>query len=101
MKRIIKLIMLFGLVGALTLFAHEVKPGKVELIDLGKGVKLEMVLVPAGKFMMGVSWNAAIGFEDCLQTKKAPGLITQTGGSIIFNRTYLRLFLISSSTVEI
>ncbi len=61
MKRIIKLIILFGLVGALTLFAQEVKPGKVELIDLGKGVKLEMVLVPAGKFMMGVSCNAVDG----------------------------------------
>jgi len=53
MKRILGIAMVFGLVGALTLFAHEVKPGKVELIDLGKGVKLEMVLVPAGKFMMG------------------------------------------------
>ena len=58
MKRIIKLIMMFGLVGALPLFAQEVKPGKVEVIDLGKGVKLEMVLVPAGKFIMGVSCNA-------------------------------------------
>ena len=61
MKRIIKLIMMFGLVGALPLFAQEVKPGKVEVIDLGKGVKLEMVLVPAGKFMMGVSCNAVDG----------------------------------------
>jgi len=33
--------------------------------------------------------------------KKATGLITQAGGSIIFSTTYLRLFLISSSTVEI
>ncbi len=31
----------------------EVKPGKEEVIDLGKGVKLEMVLIPAGKFKMG------------------------------------------------
>ena len=49
----------------------------------------------------------SMGFEDTqqfllsTQTKKALGLITQTGGSIIFNTTYLRLFLISSSTVEI
>jgi hypothetical protein len=49
----------------------------------------------------------SMGFEDAqqfllsTQTKKAPGLIAQTGGSIIFNTTYLRLFLISSSTVEI
>ena len=55
------MIILFGLVGALPLFAQEVKPGKVEVIDLGKGVKLEMVLVPAEKFMMGVPWNAVDG----------------------------------------
>jgi len=58
MKRIIKLIILFGLGGALPLFAQEVKPGKVEVIDLGKVVKLEMVLVPAGKFMIRVPKNA-------------------------------------------
>jgi len=27
--------------------------GKEEVIDLGKGIKLEMVLIPAGKFIMG------------------------------------------------
>ena len=27
--------------------------GKEEVIDLGKGIKLEMVLIPAGKFVMG------------------------------------------------
>ncbi|MBJ7496844.1 MAG: formylglycine-generating enzyme family protein [Gemmataceae bacterium] len=53
MKRILGIVMVFGLVGALTVMAQEVKPGKVEVIDLGKDVKLEMVLVPAGKFMMG------------------------------------------------
>ena len=45
--------MVLGLVGALTVMAQEVKPGKAEVIDLRKDVKLEMVLVPAGKFMMG------------------------------------------------
>ena len=45
--------MVLGLVGALTVMAQEVKPGKVDVIDLGKDVKLEMVLVPAGKFKMG------------------------------------------------
>ena len=45
--------MVLGLVGALTVMAQEVKPGKVEVVDLGKDVKLEMVLIPAGKFIMG------------------------------------------------
>lgn len=39
--------------GALTVMAQEVKPWKVEVVDLGKDVKLEMVLIPAGKFKMG------------------------------------------------
>jgi len=33
--------------------AQGVKPGKVDVVDFGEGVKLEMVLVPAGKFKMG------------------------------------------------
>jgi formylglycine-generating enzyme required for sulfatase activity len=53
MKRILGIAMVLGLVSALTVMAQEVKPGKVEVIDLGKDVKLEMVLVPAGKFKMG------------------------------------------------
>jgi formylglycine-generating enzyme required for sulfatase activity len=53
MKRILGIAMVLGLLGALTAIAQEVKPGEVEVIDLGKGVKLEMVLIPAGKFMMG------------------------------------------------
>lgn len=53
MKRIIGIAMVLGLVGAFTVIAQEVKPGRVEVIDLGKDVKLEMVLIPAGKFMMG------------------------------------------------
>ena len=53
MKRILGIAMVLGLVGALTVRAQEVKPGKVEVIELGKDVKLEMVLIPAGKFKMG------------------------------------------------
>jgi formylglycine-generating enzyme required for sulfatase activity len=53
MKRILGIAMVLGLVGALTVMAQEVKPGKAEVIDLGKDVKLEMLLIPAGKFKMG------------------------------------------------
>ena len=53
MKRILGIAVVLGLVGALTVVAQEVKPGKAEVIELGKDVKLEMVLIPAGKFMMG------------------------------------------------
>jgi len=53
MKRILGIAVVLGLVGALTVMAQEVKPGKGEVVDLGKDVKLEMVLVPAGKFKMG------------------------------------------------
>jgi hypothetical protein len=28
--------------------------GKEEVIDLGKSVKLDLVLIPAGKFLMGL-----------------------------------------------
>ena len=51
MKRILGIAVVFGLVGALSVMAQEVKPAKVEVIDLGKYMKLEMVLVPAGKFI--------------------------------------------------
>ena len=53
MKRILGIVIVLGLVGALTVVAQEVKPGKVDVVDLGKDVKLELVLIPAGKFMMG------------------------------------------------
>ena len=53
MKRILGIAMVFGLVGALTVLAQEVKPGKIEVINLGKNVKLEMVLIPEGNFVMG------------------------------------------------
>jgi formylglycine-generating enzyme required for sulfatase activity len=53
MKRILGIAMVLGLVGSLTVMAQEVKPGKAEVIELGKDVKLEMVLIPAGKFLMG------------------------------------------------
>jgi len=53
MKRILGIAMVFGLVGALTVVAQEVKPGKTGVINLGNDVKLEMLLIQAGKFKMG------------------------------------------------
>ena len=53
MKRILGIAMVFGLVGALSVIAQEVKPGKTGVINLGNDVKLEMLVIPAGKFMMG------------------------------------------------
>ena len=55
MKRVLGIAMVLGLVGALAVIAQEVKPGKEEVIDLGEGVKLDMVLIPSGKFMMGLT----------------------------------------------
>ena len=80
MKRITEIVIVLGLVGVLTVMigwsmakeesdtkkvvtkkidkereiaAQQIKLGKIEVIDLSKDVKLEMVLIPAGKFMMG------------------------------------------------
>ena len=53
MKRFLGLVIILGFVGVLSVNAQQVKTGKAEVIDLGKGIKLEMVLVPAGKFVMG------------------------------------------------
>ena len=62
MKRILGIAVVLGLVGTLSVIAQEVKPGKAEVIELGKDVKLEMVLIPAGKFMMG-SLASEVGRE--------------------------------------
>ena len=43
MKRILGIAMVLGLVGTLTVMAQEVKPGKVDVVDFGEGVKLDMV----------------------------------------------------------
>ena len=63
MKRVLGIVVAFGLIGALTVVAQEVKPGKVDVVDFGEGVKLEMVLIPAGKFMMGSKKNPVDPFS--------------------------------------
>ena len=62
MKRLLGIAVVLSLVGTLSVMAQEVKPGKAEVIELGKDVKLEMVLIPAGKFMMG-SLASEVGRE--------------------------------------
>ena len=63
MKRVLGIAMVLGLVNVLTVMAQEVKPEKTEVIDLGKDVKLEMVLIPAGKFMMGFTEKELADFK--------------------------------------
>ncbi len=53
MKNVSGIVMMFSLMGLLSVLAQEVKPKQTEIVDLGKGIKLEMALIPAGKFMMG------------------------------------------------
>ena len=67
MKRILGIAMVLGLVGALSVMAQEVKPGKVDVVDFGEGVKLEMVLVPAGKFKMGFTKKELEDFRVAIQ----------------------------------
>jgi formylglycine-generating enzyme required for sulfatase activity len=74
MKKILGIVMVLGLVGALTVVAQEVNSGKVDVVDFGEGVKLEMVLVPAGKFKMGFTKKELADFklefqEDIKKTK--------------------------------
>ena len=74
MKRILGIAVVLGLVGALSVIAQEVKPGKLDVVDFGEGVKLEMVLVPAGKFKMGLTKKELADFklsyqEDIKKTK--------------------------------
>ena len=67
MKRILGIAMVLGLIGVLTVIAQEVKPGKVDVVDFGEGVKLEMVLVPAGKFKMGFTKKELEDFRVAIQ----------------------------------
>jgi len=53
MKKIFLMPFMFSLITSIFVMAQEEKSGKVETTDLGKGVKLEMVFIPAGKFKMG------------------------------------------------
>ena len=51
----------------MTVIAQEVKPGKVDVVDFGEDVKLELVLVPAGKFKMGFTKKEMEDFKVALQ----------------------------------
>jgi formylglycine-generating enzyme required for sulfatase activity/Flp pilus assembly protein TadD len=61
--------MVLGLVCALSVpvMAQEAKAGKVDVVDFGEGVKLEMVLVPAGKFKMGFTKKELVDFQEELK----------------------------------
>jgi formylglycine-generating enzyme required for sulfatase activity len=62
MKRILGIAMVLGLIGVLTVMVGCSKT-KVDVVDFGEGVKLEMVLVPAGKFKMGFTKNELEDFK--------------------------------------
>ena len=67
MKRILGIAVVLGLMGALSLLAQEVKLGNVDVVDFGENVKLEMVLVPAGKFKMGFTKKELLDLKLDLQ----------------------------------
>ena len=62
---ILVLMSALGLVETLSLMAQEVKPGNLEVDEIAKGIKLELMLIPAGKFNMGFS---------ATETKVSPSL---------------------------
>ena len=59
---VIGCIVLFAIAG--TAFSETKEPPKELTVDLGKGVKLEMVLIPAGEFLMGSPDSDRYGFFD-------------------------------------
>ncbi len=59
--------MMFSLMGLLSVMAQEVKHKQTEIVDLGKGIKLQMALIPAGKFMMGSPETEKNRAEDEIQ----------------------------------
>ena len=66
MKRILGIAMVLGLIGVLTVIVGCSKT-KVDVVDFGEGVKLEMVLVPVGKFKMGFTKKEMEDFKVALQ----------------------------------
>ena len=66
MKRILGIAMVLGLIGVLTVIVGCSKT-KVDVVDFGEGVKLEMVLVPVGKFKMGFAKKEMEDFKVALQ----------------------------------
>ena len=81
MKRILGIVMVLGLVGALAVMAQQVKPEKVDVVDFGfgEGVKFEMVLVPAGKFKMGFTKKELADLKVEFQEALKKGLKKELG----------------------
>ena len=52
-KKVFSIVIMFFLFCVFSMMAQEIKPTNLELIDLGKNVKLEMVLIQPGTFKMG------------------------------------------------
>ncbi len=76
MKALVSGSMVLGL-GLMFLAMLQGAEPKEEVIDLGKGVKLEMVLIPSGKFMMGSTKEAVVAwlkgdliFKDLIKDKE-------------------------------
>lgn len=63
-KKVFSIVIMFILFCVLSMMAQEVKPANLEVIDLGKSVKLEMVLIQPGTFKMGSKKNDKDHRED-------------------------------------
>ena len=69
---VIGCIVLFAMAG--TAFSETKEPPKKVAVDLGGGVKMEMVLIPAGEFMMGNCESAEDSYAFLKKTYGKVGL---------------------------
>ncbi|MFM7096906.1 MAG: formylglycine-generating enzyme family protein, partial [Gemmataceae bacterium] len=63
-KKVFSIVIMFFLFCVFSMMAQEIKPTNLEVIDLGKNVKLEMVLIQPGTFKMGSKKNDKDHRED-------------------------------------